>query len=117
MCKINNSKNKGFSIRAEFAHSKSSVETEVIKPAEPTFKGSDALKAWDEPQSSNVEVKQVDHAPLTVLYDVEPNDVYERVTAFHRKKAPVSFKTEKQMETYKKLVNQSKGSYDKEKVS
>lgn len=113
MREINHSTNKGFSIRAEFAHDRRKVEEENVAEVEPKLEHSGVENEWED-HPAPVEPRKVVHPlPLTVAFDVEPNDVYERVSAFHRKETPMNYKTGKQMELYKKLAAQSKGNYDK----
>lgn len=54
--------------------------------------------------------------PITVNYDYECDDIYERVTAFERKKIPITIETFKQLEFWKQLASQSKGGYENETV-
>lgn len=54
--------------------------------------------------------------PLFVDFNVEVDDEFERVTQFERKKIPMSAAMVKQRKALEKLAEQSKGSFNVEKV-
>lgn len=101
---MNDGQNIGLQIRASFAHQKLDK---------------DPVKFVAQPVPS-IEPKEINtRVPFTVKFEVENDDVHERVTAFERKNITLclSYGASKQRETSIKLANQSKGSYDEESVS
>ena len=63
------------------------------------------------------QTQPVCHPPITVNFKVEYDDVYERVTAFERKKVVQSKEAFDQQELCKTQAQNSKGIYDVDEVS
>lgn len=103
---MNGGKNDGLQIRAAFAHQKREENpVQIVAQKAPV-------------KTVKEEEETVIRLPMTVNFDVEVDDVHERVTAFHRKKDLLkTFEAFKQREMSIKLAKQSKGSYNEHDVS
>lgn len=110
---LNSDKTEGLKIRAFFAHPRQPVNFPLAR-ADPEEKAAQSFA-----QSSAVAIPEeeiVYHPPITVQYDVADNDVFEKVTAFERKKTPMSSTALVEIKLWKQLTMKSKGSYDVEEV-
>jgi hypothetical protein len=103
---LNDTRNEGLNIRAEFAHEKrQETEIQFFKP----------LPVDSDDESTKEELSAF-RAPFTIQWDRPNDDVHEKVSQFERKKEKMSYETHKKIEKMKQLAAKMSQNYNADTV-